>query len=207
MAIYAPGGKRDRFGRPRGGGKRDMVVILSLTAMVDMFTVLTVFLLQNYNVDAIQLKKTVPLPPATTIEKLKPAHVVTITQDQIFLNDNPMANTIEVKEAEWWEIVLLKEELIKEIAKKKQEMESGLGNLIKGNASNKDPSQMTPEEKEEEEAKRFAYSRVTLQSDKDIDMLTIKKVMYTITQAGAALINFAVNEVAKERIEEKYEEL
>lgn len=207
MAIYAPGGKRDRHGRKSGGGKRNMVVILSLTAMVDMFTVLTVFLLQNYKVDAIQLKKSVPLPPAAAIEKLKPAHVVVITKEQVFLNDAPMINTPEVKENEWWEIVNLKDALTKEIQKKKEEMESGLGNIITGSRPKKDPSQMTEEEKKEEEAKRFAYGRVTLQADKDIDMLTVKKVMYTITMAGGSMINFAVSEVAKDRIEEKYEEL
>ena len=30
-------------------GKRDVTALLSLTAMVDMFTVLVIFLLQNYN--------------------------------------------------------------------------------------------------------------------------------------------------------------
>ena len=82
MAIYAPG-IRDRRGYMKAG-KKSLVVSLSLTAMVDMFTVLAVFLLQNYKVEEIQLKKTVPLPQATAVKKLRPAHVVVVTQDQIF---------------------------------------------------------------------------------------------------------------------------
>ena len=46
MAIHVPG-LRDRHGKV-GGGKRSAVAVLNMTAMVDMFTVLCVFLLQNY---------------------------------------------------------------------------------------------------------------------------------------------------------------
>ena len=198
MAIFTPG-KRDRHGRQASGGKKSMVVILSLTAMVDMFTVLTVFLLQNYNVDAIQLKKSVALPKASAIKKLKPAHVVVITPDEIFLDETRVADTNVVKEAEWWDIVELKEGLKIAIAKKKEEMNSGLKEALK---PEKNIADMTEEEREEEEAKRLAYGRVTIQCDKEIDMLTVKKVMYTITQAGASLINFAVSEVSEAQLEE-----
>ncbi|MEK7356260.1 MAG: adventurous gliding motility protein S, partial [Bdellovibrionota bacterium] len=47
MAIYAPG-RRDRHNRPERSTSRSVMAHLSLTAMVDMFTVLAVFLLQNY---------------------------------------------------------------------------------------------------------------------------------------------------------------
>ncbi len=38
----------------------------------------------------------------------------------------------------------------------------------------------------------FAWKKITIQSDKDIDFLTVKKIMYTVTEAGAGEINFAV---------------
>lgn len=47
MPIHVPG-HRNRSGRQKKPVKRNAVAVLSLTAMVDMFTVLTVFLLQNY---------------------------------------------------------------------------------------------------------------------------------------------------------------
>ncbi len=50
MAIKRPG-QRFRYHNilKRRGSKRAVTAILSLTAMVDMFTVLVIFLLQNYN--------------------------------------------------------------------------------------------------------------------------------------------------------------
>ena len=189
MAIYAPG-KRGRNGK-KGSAKRSTVVILSLTAMVDMFTVLAVFLLQNYRVEEIQLKKSVPLPEASAVKKLKPAHVVVVTKEEIFLDDKPVARFEIVKESEHWLIIPLQEGLKKAIEAKKVEMESGLKNTLK--KAMKGDKEMTEEEREEERAKKYAWGRVTMQADKDIDFLTIKKVMYTITEAGASLINFAVS--------------
>jgi hypothetical protein len=51
MPIHPPG-ERFRYSRllRKKKGKRDVAAVLQLTAMVDMFTVLVVFLLQNYNV-------------------------------------------------------------------------------------------------------------------------------------------------------------
>jgi biopolymer transport protein ExbD len=189
MAIYAPG-KRNRRGH-MSAGKKSLVVVLSLTAMVDMFTVLAVFLLQNYRVEEIQLKQSVPLPEATAVKKLKPAHVVVVTQDQIYLDDRPVARFESVKEQEHWLIEPLQEGLAKAIEEKKREMESGLRNTLKSAMAGRKQGVEELDE-EEERAKKYAWGRVTMQADKDIDVLTIKKVMYTITEAGASLINFAV---------------
>ena len=43
-----------------------------------------------------------------------------------------------------------------------------------------------------------AWSKVTIQADKGIDFLTVKKVMYTVTEAGAGEINFAVTKLPQE---------
>ncbi|MEM7646789.1 MAG: adventurous gliding motility protein S, partial [Pseudomonadota bacterium] len=161
MAIYAPG-KRDRRGH-MSASKKSLVVILSLTAMVDMFTVLAVFLLQNYRVEEIQLKKSVPLPEATAVKKLKPAHVVVVTQEEIYLDDTAVAKFETVKEQEHWLIEPLQEGLSKAIEEKKQEMESGLKNALKDAIAGekKEMADMTEEEREEERAKRYAWGRVT----------------------------------------------
>jgi len=196
MAIYTPG-RRDRRGRKSGGSGRDMMVMLSLTAMVDMFTVLTIFLLQNFKVDAIKLKQNVPLPEATAIKKLKPAHVVVVTQDKIFLDEKPVADFMMVKEQQDWVIQALKEGLALKIKEAQEKAQSTLKEQIKSslNANKK----MTPEEIEEEEKeKKREWGRVTVQADKEVDFLTIKKVLYTTTEAGATLINFAVSQKSKE---------
>lgn len=204
MAIYTPG-KRDRRNRKLSAGKRNTLVVLSLTAMVDMFTVLTIFLLQNFKVDAIKLKQNVPLPKASAVKKLQPATVVVITQDKIFLDDKPVADFITVKEQPSWVVEALKEGLALRLQERKEEAQSGLKEQIK-NAISSSNDNRTPEEIEaEEKEKRREWGRVTVQADKDIDFLTVKKVLYTITDAGATMINFAVTQKSKKELEKEQE--
>lgn len=187
MAIYAPG-KRDKHNRKLSKGKRSLVAMLSLTAMVDMFTVLAVFLLQNYKVDEIQLKQTVDLPMATRTKKLEPANVVVIKKDMIMVNDKEVAKFDKVKEQTDWLIEPLKLELEKSIKEKKLESESGLQQKLKKAISKNEEKDIDPGDPGE----KYAWGRVTLQADKEVDFLTVKKVMYTITESGASMINFAV---------------
>lgn len=197
MAIYVPG-KRGRNNKPGGAGKRSVMVMLSLTAMVDMFTVLTIFLLQNFKVDAIKLKQNVPLPEASAVKKLQPAHVVVVTQDKIFIDEQPVADFIVVKEQQDWLIAALKEGLELKIKEAKEKHESTFKEQIKSSVLSQN-SKLTPAEIEEEERERKKdWGRVTVQADKEIDFLTIKKVLYTATEAGATLINFAVSQKAKD---------
>ncbi|MNY63712.1 hypothetical protein D3C86_2007140 [compost metagenome] len=77
----------------------------------------------------------------------------------------------------------LKEELEIALKKKKAEQESKIQNRIR------DVVETTRGEFEEDPN---AWSKVTIQADKGIDFLTVKKVMFTVTEAGAGEINFAV---------------
>lgn len=198
MAIYTPG-KRNRRNQITGSAKRNTVVMLSLTAMVDMFTVLTIFLLQNFKVDAIKLKQNVPLPEASAIKKLQPAHVVVVTQDKIYVDEKPVADFRAVKEQQDWVIPALKEGLEIKIKETREKSESTLKEQIKSTIAQN--SKLTPEEIEEEEReKKKDWGRVTVQADKEIDFLTIKKVLFTATEAGATLINFAVAQKAKDEV-------
>jgi biopolymer transport protein ExbD len=89
MPIRRPG-ERFRYHRilNRKKGKRSLTAILSLTAMVDMFTVLAIFLLQNYNVKdfIVYTPKEVILPKAQSTKELKPAFVITISKKEILLD-------------------------------------------------------------------------------------------------------------------------
>ena len=42
------------------------------------------------------------------------------------------------------------------------------------------------------------WNKVTIEADKGVDILTVKKVMYTVTEAGAGEINFAVSKKPNE---------
>jgi len=182
MPIYTPG-KRDRSNR-RLSAARKVVAILSLTAMVDMFTVIVVFLLQNYKTtgEVLFLPKEVQLPTAQTTKELKPAHVVTVSNQFVFLDQTPVVQFNEVKEQKDWMIRQLQQKLVTAIQEDEKKYHENLKTQIKKVVGNQPTT--------EKEIQKFR--KVTVQADKKIDILTIKKVMYTVTEAGAEEINFAV---------------
>jgi biopolymer transport protein ExbD len=196
MPIHAPG-YRPRYRRVfRKSGKRRLMAELSLTAMVDMFTVLVIFLLQNYNITGaiIEIPSEVVLPPASQIKELKPSHVVILTPKSIIFNNKKIASTEEIRETEKWMIPKLFDTVKTAIDKKKIELQK------------KGVLEATKEELEAEKTgeaisrQRNIFRKVTVEADKNVDFLTVKKVMYTITEAGGAEINFAVVRVAPEEL-------
>ncbi len=186
MAIFRPG-ERHRYHNilSKRKNKRGVTAILSLTAMVDMFTVLVIFLLQNYNAtgEILYIPKEVILPKATMVKELKPAYVVTISSKEVLVDKTPVATFDEVKNNPEWMIKNLYDVLKAGLEKKKAEHELGLKNKIQEVVN----SARGQEEKDPNE-----WRKITIQSDKDLDFLTVKKVMFTVVEAGAGEINFAV---------------
>lgn len=190
MAIFKPGEKY-RYHRllSRRGNKRGVTAELDLTAMVDMFTVLVVFLLQNFNAtgEVIFIPKEVTLPKAESTKELTPATVVTISSKEILLGDRGVISFDEVKNQVEWNIPKLQEEVKLALEKARIEQENKLQNQVK-NAVDKIKGQ---------EVEDRSWSKVTIQADKGIDFLTIKKVLSTVTEAGAGEISFAVTKVSE----------
>ncbi len=186
MPIFIPG-QRNRSGRRKKPMKRNVVAVLSLTAMVDMFTVLTVFLLQNYATtgEVISLPKEIKLPEAHTVKELKPSNVVVVATDQIMLNNEVIIPFSTVKEQQDWEIDVLKSKIMALIETSRKE-EATLGNKVKKVIADA----KTGEAPALNEIPQ--YKKITIQADRKVDFLTVKKVMYTVTEAGIAEINFAV---------------
>lgn len=192
MAIFRPG-ERHRYHNilSKRKGKRDVTALLSLTAMVDMFTVLVIFLLQNYNTtgEILYIPKEVVLPKAASVRELKPSHVVTVSNKEILLDKVVVARFEDVVAAEDWTIPKLKDQLQDALIKSKAEHESKLQNKIR------DVVESTKGQADED---LNAWSKVTIQADKGVDFLTIKKVLYTATEAGAGEINFAVTKLSQD---------
>jgi biopolymer transport protein ExbD len=192
MAIFRPG-ERHRYHNilSKRKGKRDVTALLSLTAMVDMFTVLVIFLLQNYNTtgEILYIPKEVVLPKASSVKELKPAHVVTISSKEILLDKDVVATFEEVKAKEDWSIDNLKLKLQEALEKSKQEQEAKLQNQIRT---------VVEAARGETEEDPNAWRKITIQADKGVDFLTVKKVLYTVTEAGAGEINFAVTKLPQE---------
>lgn len=190
MPIHIPGA-RDSRGKRKKVAKRNVVAILSLTAMVDLFTVLAVFLLQNYasTGEVIHIPKGVNLPDATETKELKPSNIVLVSSEEVRLNNVFISDFRTVKEQKDWVIERLRAAVEQLIAEGEQEKVS-LTNKIRSAMKN-----------ELEEAVGFEmdpFRKITVQADRDIDFLTIKKVLYTVTEAGVYEINFAVIKKAKQ---------
>ncbi len=163
--------------------------MLSLTAMVDMFTVVAVFLLQNYQTtgEVIELSENVSLPKAHAVRELKPAHVVVVSHDNIILDKDIVASFASVKEQQDWRIEPLAQKLtekFKESADKRQALAGRIQKAV-------DETRAAPSPADDPANDR----RVTVQADKSVDFLTVKKVMLTLTEVGASEINFAVIKV------------
>lgn len=185
MAIHVPG-KRNRNGK-RSSGSRSVVFVLSLTAMVDMFTVLVVFLLQNYQVtgQTLDLQEDVTLPQASAVRELQPSNVVVVGKDFIELNDIKVASFPEIKESEDWLIVTLRDAIKDELLKQKEKLEDSLSLQVQNEVIKAQAGQDAVVEINN-------FKQITIQADENIDLLSLKKIMYTIVEAGGGPINFAV---------------
>ncbi len=185
MAIRKPG-ERFRYHNILGKrkGKRSVTAILSLTAMVDMFTVLVIFLLQAYNSNPIILinPEAVSLPQAQETKDLRPAAVVTIAKGNVYVEKVQVATMEEVLASKDWILPRLQQELLLLLQTKKAEYDGKLRTRIQNIIGTEPAPTEDPNE----------WRKVTLQADKDIEYLSVKKVMYTVSAAGAGEINFAV---------------
>ena len=193
MAIYKPGQRhRNHNLLKRRGSKRTVTAILSLTAMVDMFTVLAIFLLQNYNTtgEILYIPKEVTLPKANRVIDLKPSVVITISPKEILIDKTFIATFEEVKNSKSWVIPKLRDQAKVYLEKAKSDQDAKLQYKFEKVVNrtlrneNEDPN---------------AWKKVTIQADKSIDYLTLKKIMYSVYEAGGGPINFAVaKELKKE---------
>ena len=186
MAIYNPGQRnRNHNILKRRGRKRSVTAVLSLTAMVDMFTVLVIFLLQNYNTtgEILYIPKEVTLPKANRVLELKPSLVITVSSKEVLIDKDRVATFDEVKSSTDWVIPNLRDRAKEMLLKAKSEQDAKLQDKLRKVVSKTlGNEQIDPE----------AWKKVTIQADKDIDYLTIKKIMYSIYEAGGGPINFAV---------------
>lgn len=187
MPIHPPG-ERYRYSKylKKRKVKREVAAVLQLTAMVDMFTVLVVFLLQNYNVtgQVLYIPKEVVLPKAERIKELKPAVVVTISEKEVLLDKNPIISGTALKSQMEWMIEPLKKGVTDALQKAREDYEKSLQTKLQS---------AVDAARGNVETDLQPWNKVTIQADKGIDFLTVKKVMYTVTEAGAGEINFAVS--------------
>lgn len=181
MPIHIPGVRKgSRI------AKRDVVAILQLTAMVDLFTVLVVFLLQNYAVtnQVLPLDESLSLPQARSIKELKPSHVVVLSEDEVILDAENLGSIKKGTSEEQWVYSPLKERMIELIAESQDGKDSFIVAQLKRFKDDLDS--------ENQDKIKNAPFRVTIQADENTEFVYIKRVMFTLTEAGIKEMNFAV---------------
>ena len=175
--IHKPGPRLQKeiplkFVAKHGHGARGVYAELNLTSMVDMLTILVVFLLQTFSAsgELLVVSKNIVLPEATHFQDLERAPVLGVSRDSVTLDGRPVADAAELNKENTvdWKITDLHDQLV----------------TLKNNFKLLHPSD------------NF-NGTVIVQADKGVDFKVIKKVMYTCAVAGYNNVNFAVNQKSK----------
>jgi biopolymer transport protein ExbD len=151
-----------------GTGRKSGYAELNLTSMVDMLTILVVFLLQTFSAsgELLTVSKNIQLPEAINFRDLEQAPIISVSRDSVTLNGDPKADAAELSRENTadWKIAQLHDDLV----------------VLKNNFKLLHPN---PEDWK---------GIVIVQADKQVDFKVIKKVMYTCAVAGYNNVNFAV---------------
>ncbi len=161
-----------KFVRGGAGGKKSTYAELNLTSMVDMLTILTVFLLMTFSAsgELLQVQKNIVLPEAQNFKDLEQAPIIAVSKDSVTLDGHMVADATVLNQENTadWKIVELHDLLV----------------TLKNNYKLLHPS---------DDWKGI----VIVQADKGVDFKVIKKVMYSCSIAGDQNVNFAVQQKAK----------
>lgn len=151
--------------RRTGGGKKSMNAELPLVSMIDMFSILVIYLLMNFSAtgEVFFIQKNVKLPQAQHSAPLESAPLISITGNSVILEaekvgENPMVVTEEDQN------LPLLAAALRDLRKLQE--------------------QIRPNEKFKGE--------VNIQADEGTSLVYIKRVMKTCILEGWSGINFAV---------------
>ena len=182
MPIVTPGKRpgvrlaRSRvFGKKLKAGKRGGYANLNLTPMVDMFTIIVIYLLQNFSSDGdiLFMSKDISLPNITAKMKLERAPVLAVSSETISLDGARVVDTADLTKDDTWNIPALEEAL----REKKRNIEQT--NLVLRGG----------------QGEGFKVI-VNVQADKTIQFKILKKVMFACNATGFGNINFAGMQVS-----------
>jgi biopolymer transport protein ExbD len=158
--------------RRNRGGRRSMFAELNLTSMVDMLTILVVFLLQTFTVSGeLSVSRDIRLPDARNHDDVAQAPIVAVSRQVVTLNGAPVADTATLLQGESadWRLAELHDQLV----------------MLKNNYQllHPDPQDFK--------------GQLLVQADQQVDFKALKKVLYTCSLAGYHNISFAVNPAAR----------
>jgi len=156
-------------GKMHQGARRVTNVDLNVVPMVDMMTMLVIFLLQQFSAtgEVLYMQKDIKLPDARHGQAIEVAPVVAISASQIVVSGQKVAEVADVERSEDFAIPGLEERLRDE--KKRWD-------FIHQNDPDRD---------------RNWKGDVNIQADTKVPFRILKRVMYTAGQAGYFNVNFA----------------
>src|SRR3954466_6183170 len=155
-----------------GHGSKSGYAELNLTSMVDMLTILVVFLLQTFSAsgELLTVQKNIVLPEAQHFKDREQAPIIAVSRDSVTLDGRMVANAdqLNAENTADWKITDLHDQLV----------------TLKNNYKLLHPSE------------NFA-GMVIVQADRGVDFKVVKKVLYTCGAAAYKNVNFAVNQRSK----------
>ena len=143
------------------GGKKQLVQAnLKLTSMIDMFTILLVFLLKSFSADGqiLTLTDDLQLPESSAQTAPQAASVIAVTDEWVLLDGKKIVSVAELEPVK--ELII--PNLLKEL-KDLRVISEGVGELS---------------------AAMGFTGKVAIQGDKEIPYHLLKKVMFTCGQVG-----------------------
>ena len=146
--------------------ERDYDVVLPLTSMIDMFSMLVIFLLLNFSAtgEAYFVNKDIKLPKADNARPIESMPLISITKTSVSLDSEAVgANPVVIGLAD-------------------QQMPALVASLNRLKALMKN----------QEDAGLPVKKGINLQADENTDVVYIKRVMNILVTAGFSNINFAV---------------
>ncbi len=177
MPVVQPGkhpakrfSKSKVFGGKFGGGHKETNAEINVVPMVDMMTMLVIFLLQQFSAtgEVVYMQKDIKLPEARNVQPIDPAPVVAISAAQVVVSGSKVAEVADLeRDSTYLDIPQLEEQLRN--AKKSWD-------VIHQNDPNRDKNWK---------------GDVNIQADRKIAFRLVKRVMYSCNQAGYFNLNFA----------------
>src|SRR5207248_3829585 len=174
MAIVEPGKRpgqrieRSRvFSKKFVRGKKSGYASLMLTSLVDMFTIIVIFLLMNFsaNGEVLYMSKDIKLPDAYHGAQLDRAPVISVSPDAVTFDGRAVLATEDLMKGDALNVPALEDALRDERRRYETVHSSDPDHPFRG--------------------------LINVQADKQIPFKVIKRVMFACNQSGFGNINFA----------------
>ncbi|MCW8193666.1 biopolymer transporter ExbD [Proteobacteria bacterium 005FR1] len=163
--------KNSRRIKRMGRAKRKGSAVLNLTSLMDVFTILVLYLLVNQSsVEVVEPPKDVQLPDSVAESKPRQTILMTVSPDQVAIQGEPLLRTDDVLTGD--------DDLVSPL---KSRLESIKGSALGLNAGTEDRN-----------------NEITIMAHREVPFKILKELMTVCTSVGYTKISLAVNQKASQ---------